>query len=306
MFRTFRDVITEVKKHPRLRLCVAAAADDKVLQAVKNAVDESIVEAILVGDVERIWRLCLKIGFYPRGVKVINESSPADAARLAVSLVGSGKADILMKGIINSSDFLRAVLWPESGLVTGNILSHLAVYEVPGFDRLVYMTDGGLNISPDLEQKIKITLNAVDFLRTIGLDRPRAALLSAELKGGGRLQSAVEAEKLVALAAGGTIEGVDIDGPMALDLAVNSNAAELWAAGSPIAGKADLLVVPSIEAGNVLGKTIIHFAGGVMAGLVLGASRPVVLTSRAETPFGKLSSIALACYYSIKKKLREC
>ncbi|MCL6611666.1 MAG: hypothetical protein K6T66_09035 [Peptococcaceae bacterium] len=145
-------------------------------------------------------------------------------------------------------------------------------------------------------------LNAIDFLRAIGLERPRVAVLSPDLPGGVTLPPALDAERLKDMAARGEIEGADIDGPMDLGPAINAEEAEARGFCSPVAGKADLLVAPGIEAGNVLGKTIIHFAGGIMAGLVVGASRPVVLTSRAETPFGKLSSIAFACYYSIKKQ----
>lgn len=304
-FSTFRELIAEVKKLPRMRLCVAAATDEMVLLAVKNAVSECFVDPILVGDVERIWKICLKISFSPGGVQMINESNPVEAARLAVQMVSAGKADVLMKGMINSSDFLRAVLRPEYGLATGSVLSHLAVYEIPGFTRLIYMTDGGLNISPDLDQKKKITANAVDFLRTIGIGRPRVAVISPEVMVDGSLPSAADAGKIKAMAADGQIEGADIDGPMDLGAAISSEGAEAGESGSPVAGRADLLVVPNIEAGNVLGKTIIHFAGGKMAGLVVGAARPIVLTSRAETPFGKLSSIALACYYSVKKSSQE-
>lgn len=301
MIDTFRAVISEVKKYPRMRLCVAAAADEMVLQAVKDAVQQGLMDPILVGDVEKIWKICLKIGFSPEGIKIINESNPVEAAHMAARLAGSGEAEVLMKGMVNSSDYLRAILRPEYGLVSKSILSHLAVYEIPGFSRLIYLTDGGLNVSPDLEGKKKIIYNSVDFLSTIGVERPRVALLSAGIKGGGSLQSAGDAGKLKDLADGGMFAGADIYGPMTLDSAVSYADAERQGIDSPVAGRADLLVVANIEAGNVLGKTIIHFAGGKMAGLVLGASRPVVLTSRAETPFGKLSSIAFACYYSIKK-----
>lgn len=301
MFDTFRAVISEVKKFPRMRLCVAAAADEMVLQAVRDAVHEKLVDPILVGDVEKIWRICLKIGFNPEGIKIIGEANPVEAARLAAGLAGSGEADVLMKGMVNSSDYLRAILRAEYGLVSGNILSHLAVYEVPGLSRLIYLTDGGLNVSPDLAAKKKIIDNSVDFLKTIGVERPRVAILSAGNKGKGSLKSAEDAAALYKMAEGGAFNRADVYGPMTLDSAINYEDAERQGIVSPVAGRADLLVVTNIEAGNVLGKTIIHFAGGTMAGLVLGAALPVVLTSRAETPFGKLSSIAFACYYSIKK-----
>lgn len=301
MFTTFRDLIAEVRKYPKMRLCVAAAADEMVLLAVKDAINAGFVEPILVGDMERIWRISLKISFYPRGVKIINESNPVEAARTAVGLVGSGEADVLMKGMVNSSDFLRAVLQSHHGLVKGNILSHLGIFEIPGFNRLIYMTDGGLNISPELDQKKKIVASAVDFLRTIGIDQPRVAVITGESIRGGKMQSAVDAGILKDLASEGFFGRCHLEGPVDLGPALDIEEAEAQGMESPVAGKTDLLVVPSIEVGNIMGKTIIHFAGGKMSGLVIGASRPIVLTSRAETPFGKLSSVAFACYYNIKK-----
>ncbi|MFZ5647439.1 MAG: phosphate acyltransferase [Bacillota bacterium] len=290
-----------MRKYPKMRLCVAAAADEMVLLAVKDAINAGFVEPILVGDMERIWRISLKISFYPRGVKIINESNPVEASRTAVSLVGSGEADVLMKGMVNSSDFLRAVLQYDHGIVSGNILSHLGIFEVPGFNRLIYMTDGGLNISPDLEQKKMIIANAVDFLSAIGIERPRVAVISAESMGNGKMQSALDAGMLKDLASEGFFGDCHVEGPIDLGTALDFGEAEAQGVDSPVAGKADLIVVPSIEVGNLMGKTIIHFAGGKMSGLVIGASKPIVLTSRAETPFGKLSSVAFACYYNIKK-----
>lgn len=300
MFTTFRDLIAEVRKYPKVRLCVAAAADETVLLAVKDAKNAGFVDPILVGDIERIWRISLKISFYPRGVKIINEGNPVKAARIAAGLAESGEADILMKGMVNSSDFLRAVLHYGNGLARGSILSHLGIFEVPGFNRLVYMTDGGLNISPDLEQKKKIIANAVSFLRAIGIERPRVAVISAESMDSGKMQSAVDAGILKSLAAEGFLGECHLEGPMDLGPALDMGEAEAQGVEGPVAGKADLIVVPNIEVGNLMGKTIIHFGGGKMSGLVIGASMPMVLTSRAETPFGKLSSIAFACYYNIK------
>ncbi|MFZ5651512.1 MAG: phosphate acyltransferase [Bacillota bacterium] len=301
MFTTFRDLIAEVRKYPKMRLCVAAAADEMVLLAVKDAINAGFVDPILVGDMERIWRISLKISFYPRGVRIINESNPVVAARTAVGLMGSGEADVLMKGMVNSSDFLRAVLHSGHGLASGSILSHLGIFEVPGYNRLIYMTDGGLNISPDLDQKKKIIANAVSFLRAIGIEKPRVAVISAESMDSGRMQSAVDAGILKSVAAEGLFGECHVEGPIDLGAALDIGEAESREVESPVAGKADLIVVPGIEVGNLMGKTIIHFGGGKMSGLVIGASKPIVLTSRAETPFGKLSSIAFACYYNIKK-----
>ena len=175
------------------------------------------------------------------------------------------------------------------------ILSHLAIYEVPGYYRLIYMTDGGLNVSPDLAQKKALIQNAVEFLHSVGLTEPKVAVLSANEKVDPKIQSTVDASALKEMAAE-AFPGTLLDGPTPLDIAVSFEAALHKGIESPIAGKADLLVAPNIEAGNLLGKAIIYFAGGRMAGLVLGASRPVILTSRNEPPMGKMASIALAAY----------
>lgn len=300
LFNTFWDLIAEVRKYPKKRLCVAAAADDTVLRAVKDAVATGIVDAILVGDMERIWNISVKISLDLRNIMVINESSPTKAANEAVRLVAEGGADILMKGMVNSSDFLRAVIQSGNGLVAGGILSHLAIFEVPGLNRLIFVTDGGLNIAPGLDQKVGITLNAIRFLQNVGIDQPRVAVLSTEQIRGGRLSSAEDAVKIKALAAEGKMEGALVEGPMDISTAVDYGEALRQGVDSPVAGKADLFIVPNIEVGNVFGKSILHLAGGKMAGLVLGAAKPVILTSRGDTPFSKLSSLAVACYFMMK------
>jgi phosphate butyryltransferase len=301
-FENYHQLITAVKQYPKCRMCIAAAAEETVLQAVRDAKKEELVDFVLVGDEERIWRMAMTAGLNLQGIEVINVRDPLEAASVAVRETSAGRADILMKGMVNSSDFLRAVLDPAGGMRTGQILSHLAVYEIPGYYRLIYMTDGGLNVSPDLQQKKGITENAVRFLHRVGLDMPRVAVLTANEKVNPKVQSTVDAHELALMGQRGEIEGAVIDGPMALDVAINSDAAVHKGIESPVAGKADLLVVPNIEAGNLLGKAIIYFASGKMAGLVLGAAKPVILTSRNEPPYGKLASIAMAACSIVRNR----
>ncbi len=300
-FENFRQVFAEVKKYKKTRLCVAAAAEDKVLQAVRDARKEDIVDLVLVGCEETIWRMACTLSLDLKGIEIINIKDPVDAAHRAVEEVARGRADFLMKGMVNSSDFLRAVLNPQSGLRTGRILSHLAAYEIPGYYRLIYNTDGGFNISPDLQQKKAIIENSISFLHSIGLSRPKVAVLSANEQVSPKMPVTVDAEQLKLMAERGEIQGADVDGPIALDVAISQEAADHKKIDSPVAGRADLLVVPNIEAGNLLGKAIMYFAGGKMAGLVLGASKPIILTSRNETPYGKLASIALAAYSVVRQ-----
>lgn len=300
-FESFRQVTAELKQYRKTRLCVAAAADDKVLQAVREARKEDLVDFVLVGPEETVWRMAMTNGLNLKGIDIVDVKDPVEAAARAVGEVARGGADFLMKGMVNSADFLRALLKPEGGLRIGGVLSHLAAFEIPGYYRLIYVTDGGLHIDPDVPDKKAIIENAVRFLHAVGLDQPRVAVLSANEKVSSRMPSSVEADQLKRMAARGEITGAVVDGPLALDVAISLEAAEHKRIQSPVAGRADLLVVPNIEAGNLLGKAIMYFAGGKMAGLVLGAAKPVVLTSRYETPYGKLASMALAAYSVVRR-----
>lgn len=294
-FENFYQVISAVKELAPCRLCVAAAADETVLEAVRDSRKEGLVDFILIGSEEKIWRQAMTVGLNLQGIEIIDISDPVEATQRAVKEVAAGQADILMKGMVNSSDFLKAVISPQGGMRRDRILSHLAIYEVPGYYRLIYMTDGGLNVSPGLEQKKVIVQNAVEFLHAIGLDEPKVAILSANEKVDPKIPATVDAQALKNMA-GEAFPGALVDGPTPLDIALSFEAALHKGIDSPIAGKADLLIVPNIEAGNILGKAIIYFAGGRMGGLVLGASSPVILTSRNEPPMGKMASIALAAY----------
>lgn len=300
-FENFRQIFVEVKNYKRTRLCVAAAAEERVLQAARDARKEDLVDLVLVGCEETIWRIACTVSLNLNGIEVINVKDPVEAAFRAVGEVATGRADFLMKGMVNSSDFLKAVLDPTSGLRTEKVLSHLAAFEIPGYYRLIYITDGGFIISPDLRQKKSIIENSVEFLRSVGIDRPRVAVLSANEQVNPKMQASVDAEHLKIMAEQGIISEAYVDGPIALDVAINQEAADHKKIKSPVAGRADLLVVPNVEAGNLLGKAILYFAGGKMAGLVLGAAKPVILTSRNETSYGKLASIALAAYSLVRR-----
>ncbi len=294
-FENFYQVITAVKELPVCRLCVAAAAEETVLESVRDSRKEGLVDFVLVGPEEKIWRMAMTVSLNLQGIEIIDVAEPLEATHRAVKEVSAGRADILMKGMVNSADFLRTVLRPGGGMRRDRILSHFAIYEVPGYYRLIYMTDGGLNVSPNLNQKKAILSNAVDFLHAIGINEPKIAVLSANEKVDPKIPATVDARALKEMAPQ-VFPGAVVDGPTPLDVAVSFEAALHKGIDSPVAGKADLLMVPNIEAGNILGKAIIYFAGGRMAGLVLGAARPVILTSRNEPPMGKMASIALAAY----------
>jgi len=293
-FKNFDQVLEEVKKLPKIRVSVANAQDEAVLLALKEAVREGFVEPVLVGSRHEIERVAWDVGFDLDGVE-IRQADGLEAPETAVKLVRGGSCRVLMKGLLNSSTFLKAVLNGEWGLRTGKILSHMAVYQINGYDRLFFLTDGGLNIAPDVEQKKQICQNAIAFCHSLGIMLPKVAILSANEQVSPKMPVTLEAQQLTQMARRGEITGAVVDGPLALDIAINEHAAQHKGIKSPVAGQADILLVPDIEAGNILGKSITYFAGGMMAGLVLGAAAPVVLPSRADTPRGKLMSLALAC-----------
>lgn len=294
MFKNYQEMKDKARALGKVRMSVAAANDMDVLMAVKMALDEGITEPVLVGDEPSIRRMMKETGL-PDTIEVIHEVEEAGSALEAVKLVSQGKADILMKGLVNTSVFMKAVLDREWGLRTGRLLSHLAVFEIPGSDRLLFHSDGGINVAPDLEQKKDILINALLALREMGIENPNVAVLTANEKVSEKMPATVDAAELVKMNNEGAFPLPCImEGPIALDVAVDPHAAQHKGIESRISGKVDLVLLPNIEAGNIMGKTLIYFGNAKMAGIVLGTTHPVVLASRAETAEGKLNSIAMA------------
>jgi len=213
---------------------------------------------------------------------------------MAVELVKSNKADILMKGFVNTDDFLRGVLNRETGLRTGKIMSHVYVLESSALKRMLFITDGSVNILPDLETKCSIILNSIYLANIFEIEDPKVAITTAIELANPKMPSTIDAAVLAKMSQRGQFSGKIIDGPLALDNAISPWAAEHKGIGGPVAGQADIIVVPSIEAGNILCKAHVYLTGGNLAGVVMGASAPIVLTSRADTSQSKLNSIATA------------
>ncbi|WP_425060537.1 Phosphate acetyltransferase [Sporomusa carbonis] len=293
VLKSFGDILNAVKDKPPKRVAVAAAQDDAVLEAVQAAREQKIAEFTLVGDIDKIKAVADKLGVSLEDVKMIHEPDDRKAAYRAVALVSGGEADVLMKGLINTADLLRAVLNKEVGLRTGRVLSHCAVYEVPGFDRLLMVTDGGMNIAPSLQQKADIIQNSVQLAKVLGINPAKVAILAAVEVVNPDMPATLDAAALAKMADRGQFKDAIVDGPLALDNAINREAAKHKGINSPVAGRADILVTPDIEAGNMLGKSLVYIARGKIAGLVLGATKPVVVTSRADTHEAKIMSIAL-------------
>ncbi len=294
LFRNYQEMIEKARSLGPVSMSVAVAQDRDVLEAVKMAEDAGIARAILVGNEDAIRSRADEVGLR-RDMEIIHEGDDFKAALKAVELVSTGRAGILMKGLVNTSVFMKAVLDKEVGLRTGNLLSHLAVFEIPNAKKLLFHTDGGINVAPDLEQKKQILINALYALKEMGVINPKVAVLTANEKVSEKMPATVDASKLTMMNNDGLIPvSCVLEGPIALDVATDPHAAEHKGIASRITGEVDLLLFPNIEAGNIMGKTLIHYAGAKMAGIVLGTSHPVVLASRAETAEGKLNSIALA------------
>ena len=281
----------------RKTVAVAAAEDHEVLEAVAEAVNLNLADFLLYGNGEEIERMIS--ANHPqlaesKGIKIISAPNNNIAAEMAVKAVKNNEANVVMKGNIPTAVILKAVLNKEYGLRTGAVLSHVAVFEVPGYDRFTLVTDAAMNIAPDLEQKAQIIKNAVKVAHSIGIDVPKVAPLAAVEVINPSMQATVDAASLTMMNKRGQIPGCIVDGPLALDNAVSQLAAEHKGIKSEVAGKVDILLVPTIEVGNVLYKSLIYFANAKVGAVIAGAKAPIVLTSRADTAESKLYSLALA------------
>ncbi len=291
--KDFEALLRLVAKHPVRRVAVAVAQDPSVIQAVEEARTRDIAEAVLVGDEREIAEAAESVGVSLDEFRVMHEADPLGAVDRAVSMVSSGGADILMKGYTHTDDFLRGVLNKEHGLRTGSIMSHVFIAEFRELDKLIFITDGAMNIAPDLEQKSAILLNAVHLANIFGVMTPKVAVLGAVELVNPAMPATVDAAALAKMADRRQyVPASTVGGPFALDNAISVAAAKHKKITGPVAGEADILVVPNIEAGNMLAKSLVYFAHHRLIGLLMGAKAPVVLTSRADTMESKMLSIA--------------
>ena len=293
MIKSFDEVLKVAKERGPKILSVACAQDDDVMLAVENARKEGIVQAILVGDLEGITAVCEQHHIDLKNYEVIDIKDMTEASYKAVELVSSGKAHLVMKGLVDTSIVLKAVLDKEIGLRTGNALSHVAVFDVPNFPRLLYVTDAAMNIAPDAETKKQIIENSVIVANALDIPEPNVGVICAKEKVNAKMPATLDAEILVNMYKEGKIKGCKVGGPFALDNAVSEEAARIKGMKDPMAGKVDILLCPTIETGNVLYKALTFLAGARSAGIIVGAKAPIVLTSRADDDDSKLNSIAL-------------
>ena len=280
-------------------MSVAAAGEPDLLRAVRAATDLGIVHPVLCGGAESIKRIAGDEAISLDGMEIESCVDPGEAARRAVALVAGGDAAMLMKGLVDTSVLLSAVLDREHGLRSDSTLSHLAIFEIEGYPRPLGITDAAMNILPDLETKRAILENAVGAFHRLGYRKPLVAVLAAKEKVNPKMPATVDAADLAAASVRGEITGCIVDGPFALDNAVSRSAAETKGIVSPVAGCADILLVPTIESGNMLYKALAFLTRSRQGGVILGACAPIVLTSRADSREAKLDSIALAARISV-------
>lgn len=298
MMKRLEELLEAAKEKQKKVLAVAAAEDAVVLKAVAEAVSLGIIGAILVGDENKIKSIAKENAIDLSSMRIINEIDVKKAAETAVKCVSNGEAQFIMKGMLGTADLLRAVLNKEWGLRSKSLLSHVMIYDVPKYHKLIFLTDGGMVPYPELKDKVEIINNANFVAHKLGIECPKVAPICAVEVVNPSMQATMDAAALSSMSKRGQIKGCIIDGPLALDNAISKEAAKHKGIVSQVAGDADILLVPSIEAGNFLGKSMTYFGDAENAGVIMGAKCPVVLVSRADSAKSKLYSIALGAVIS--------
>lgn len=295
MLRKISDLYAKVEKQTTTkRLVLAAAHDEHALGAVYTAVEKGIITAVLAGDKEKIEKIAQENNYDLSKLEIIDEKNKDQAVKICVQLVNQGKADILMKGNVPTATLLRGVLNDEWGLKTGSLLSHFSVFEINTYHKLVFITDVAMNIAPDLREKVQIINNSVNYMIKMGIEIPKVAALAAVETVNPKMPATIDAAILSKMAQRKQTAPCIIDGPLAFDNAMSKESAKHKGIISEVAGDADLLFVPDIEAGNILYKAL-AFTQAKLAAVILGAKSPIVLTSRSDSEETKLNSIVLAC-----------
>ncbi len=294
MIKTFDEMIKIVQQKSMKKIAVACAQDNDVMLAIENARKMKIADAILVGDVEEITKIANKENIDLNNYEVIDVKDPAEASLEAVKLVSSKKADLLMKGLVDTATILKAVLNKEVGLRKSKVLSHAAVFELPTYHKLLTVTDAAMNIAPDLMTKKAILENSLGLLKYFEIDCPKVAVVGAKEKVNPKMPATVDAGELRRMQKDGEITGCIVEGPFALDNAINKEAARIKKVENEVAGDADIILAPTIEAGNMLYKSLTFLANAKSAGIILGAKANIILTSRADSDDAKLNAIVMA------------
>ena len=295
MIHKLSELTEKAKNKPKRIIVVAAAEDEPVLQSIKAAIEQGLVTPLLIGDKFEIEKIAQSIDFDLNGIQIIhNDKGFNVSAQIAVSMIKSGEADILMKGFVSTATLMKAVLDKENGLRKGNILSHVAFFESPYYHKLLCVTDAAMNVAPDFETKVHILNNAVEACHKIGISIPKVAVIAAVEIVNPKMEATIHAAMLKTMSVRKQISGCIVDGPLAVDIAVNKQSAEHKGIVSEVAGDCDIILVPDIEAGNMFYKALNFLGGATAASVIMGATVPIVLTSRSDSESTKLLSIALA------------
>ena len=290
----FQALLEKARTGSVKKVAVAVAQDEPVLEAIAEAKRLGIADAVLVGDKEKIEVIAAKLGMDLSQFEIIEEKNIGKAALKAVELVSTGYADMVMKGLLDTATFLRSVLNKDIGLRTGRLMSHVAVFEIDGIDRLILLTDAAFNTYPDLKAKVDILNNSVAVAKAIGITEPKVAAICAVEVVNPDMPATTDAAMLSKMNDRGQIKGCVVDGPLAIDNAISLEAAEHKNISGPVAGRADIMLLPNIESANVMYKTLTYTAKTKNGGILVGTSAPVILTSRADSFETKVNSIALA------------
>jgi len=297
--KSIKEIREKARRSSQVRkIAVAAAEDEEVLLAVKGAMEEGLAEPVLIGNEGKVREIAKRIGLDLSAIDLIHETDPFQAARKAVALVRKGETHVVMKGMLATATFLKAILEKEYGLRLDGVLSHVAVFETSYLDRLLLVSDCAMNISPDLTAKTAILNNIMPVAKALDIPEPKVAVIAAVETVNQDMTATKDAALLTMMNRRGQIKGMLAEGPLALDNAISLESALHKGIKSEVAGKADVILVPDIETGNVLYKALVYFAQAKNAGIIMGAAAPVVLTSRSDSADAKINSIALGILVS--------
>jgi phosphate butyryltransferase len=294
--RNFAQLIEAALERGPKRVAIVGGGQRQTLRAVRMAHGLGLAECILIDDLERIQATADIEGIDVTGLEMVEESNMVEAAYEATAMIHAGDADLLMNGRALPVELMQAALDREKGLRIGKLMSEVTVFEIPDFDRLIFISDAGVVVAPNLIQKIQIVQNAIDVARELGVEEPKVAILASTEMVNPEMPANMDAANLSKMAERGQIRGGMVDGPLALDNAISVKAAQMKGIESRVAGQADILITPDVESGNILAKALTYFAQGHMAGVVTGAKCPIVMPSRSDPPEQKLMSMALGVY----------